>query len=163
MKLMVMVKMCVFHVFFLLFSLQDRCHFFEFFDRLFGDGLLSTSVLLSFEDLLRLLGLYILECSFRGSPTLSETSSLLCPWSLFYLIREGLFSQSLKLLSLPDIMLDLCFKTEEAFIYWFNFTVILWWQRKSLILNYRLNFDTLPLIGVKIKRRRETGPLSDID
>ena len=158
-----MAKMNVCHVFFLVFSLQDRCRFFEFFDRLFGDGLLSSSVLLSFEDLLRLLGLYILECSFRGSPTLGKTSLLLCPWSLFYLIREGLFSQSLELISLPDIMLDLCFKTEEAFIYWFNFTVILWWQRKSLILNYRLNLDTLPLIEIKIKRRRETGPLSDID
>ena len=51
------------------------------------------------------------------------------PWSLFDLIREGLFSRSLESLSLLDIMLDLCFTTEEVFKYWLNFTVILWWQR----------------------------------
>ena len=104
-------------LFLFVFLLEDQCRFFDFFDRLFGEGLLSLSVLLSFEDLLRLLGLLLLGCSFRGSPTLGETSLLLRPWSLFDLIREGLFSLSLEPLSLPDIMLDLCFKTEKAFIY----------------------------------------------
>ena len=56
--------------FLLLFLLLDRCRFFKFFDHFFGEGLLSSSVLLSFEDLLRLLGLFLLGCSFRGSPTL---------------------------------------------------------------------------------------------
>ena len=60
--------------FFLSFLLLDRCRFFDFFDRLFGEGLLSSAVLLSFEDLLRLLGLFLLGYSFRGSPTLSETT-----------------------------------------------------------------------------------------
>ena len=114
--------------FFLFFLFLDRCRFFDFFDRLFGEGLLSSSVLLSFEDLLWLLGLLILGCSFRGSPTLGETSLLLlCFLVLLDLIREGLFSRSLEPLSLSNIMLDLCFKTEEVFIYWLNFTVNLWW------------------------------------
>ena len=56
------------------------------------------------------------RCSFRGSPTLGETYLLLCPWSLFDLIREGLFSRSLEPLSLPNKMVDLCFKTEVCFI-----------------------------------------------
>ena len=117
--------------FFLSFLLLDRCRFFDFFECLFGEGLLSSSVLLSFEELLRLLDLFLLGCSFRGSATLGETLLLLHLWSLFELIREGLFSWSLEPLSLPDVMLDLCFKTEEAFIYWLNFTVILWWQSYS--------------------------------
>ena len=83
----------------------------------FGEDLLSSSVLLSFENLLRLLGLFLLGCSFRGSTTLGETALLLLPSPLFDLIREGLLYRSPELLSLPNIMIDLCFKTEEAFIY----------------------------------------------
>ena len=104
------------YFFFLFFSLLDRCHFFDFFDRLFGEGLLSSSVLLWFEDLLRHLVILLLGCSFRGSPTLGETSLLVRPWSLFDLIREGPFSRSLELLSLFNTMFESCFKTEEAFI-----------------------------------------------
>ena len=96
----------------------------QLFNRLCDEGLLSSSVLLLFEDLLRLLGLFPLWCSF-GFPTLGETSLLLRPWSLFDLIKEGLSSQLLKPLSLPHIMLDLRFKTKEGFIYRLNFTVIL--------------------------------------
>ena len=113
--------------FFLSFLLLDQCLFFDFFDWLFGERLLSSSMLLSFKDVLRLLGLFLLECSFRGFPTLGETSLLLRPWSLFDLIREGLFSWSLNPLSLHNIMRELHFKTEEAFIYWLHVTVILWW------------------------------------
>ena len=39
----------------LFFLFLDRCRFFKFFDRLFGERLLYSSLLLSFEDLLRLL------------------------------------------------------------------------------------------------------------
>ena len=85
--------------FLLFFLLLDRCRFFDFFDRLFGEGLFSSSVFLLLEDLLRLLGLFPLGCSFRGSPRLGETSLLLRPWSLFDLIREGLLSRSLELLN----------------------------------------------------------------
>ena len=67
---------CFFVLFFLLL---DRCCFFNFFDRLFVEGLLYSSVLLSSEDLLRLLGLFLLWCSFNGSPTLDETSLLRRP------------------------------------------------------------------------------------
>ena len=55
---------------FLFFLLPDRCRFFDFSDRLSVEGLLSSSVLLSFEDLLRILGLFLLGCFFNGSPTL---------------------------------------------------------------------------------------------
>ena len=83
--------------FFLFFLLLDRCRLCDFFDRLFGVGFLSSSVLLSFEDLPRLLGIFLLGCSFRATPTLDETSLLLRPWLLFDLIREGLLSLSLSL------------------------------------------------------------------
>ena len=72
--------------------------FLRLFYRIFGERLLSSSVLLSFEDLLQLLGLFLLGCSFNGSPTLGETTLLLRPWTLFNLIREGLLSQLLELL-----------------------------------------------------------------
>ena len=62
---------------FLFFLLPDRCRFFDFSDRLFVEGLLSSSVLLSFEDLLQIVGLFLLGCSFNGSPTLGGTSLLL--------------------------------------------------------------------------------------
>ena len=92
------------------FSFCFSC--FDFYDLLFDEGLLSLSVLLSFEGLLRLLG-----CSLRDYPTLGESSLLLRAWSLFDLIRAGVPSGSLELLSSPDIILDLCFKTKNTFIY----------------------------------------------
>ena len=89
---------------FLFFLLLDRCCFLDFFDRLFDEGILSSSVLLSLEDLLRLSGLFL---------TLGETSLLLRPCSLLDLIREGLFLPSLEPLSLPNIMPDLCLKEDR--------------------------------------------------
>ena len=53
--------------FFLVLLLRDRHRFFDFFDCLFDEGLLSA-MFLSFGDLLRFLSLFLLGCSFRGSP-----------------------------------------------------------------------------------------------
>ena len=114
---------------YILWMIVDRCRFFDLLDRPFSEGLLPPSVLLSLEDLLQLLGLFLSGCSFRGSSTLGETSLLLRSWLLFDLTREGLLSRSLELLSLPDIMLDLSFKTEQAFTCWLGLTETLWWQR----------------------------------
>ena len=102
--------------FFLFFLLRDRCRFFDFFDSFSvrTPFFISASIVPRFTATQ---GLFLLGCSFNGSPTLDETSLLLRPWSLFDLIREGLLSRSLELTSLPGRMLDLCIKTEQAYIY----------------------------------------------
>ena len=92
---------------FSVFLLLDRRRFIDFFDRLLGEGVPSSSVLLSLKGLLRFLGLLLLGCSFRDSLALGEGSLLLRAWSLLDLIRKGLFSQSLEPLSLSDIMFSL--------------------------------------------------------
>lgn len=59
--------------FFLLFLLVYRRRFFDFSDRLFGEGLLFSSILLLLEDFLVLLGHFLLRCSFRGSLALGDS------------------------------------------------------------------------------------------
>ena len=87
----------------------DRCRFFSLFWSSFRG---VTSFFISASIVWRFTA---------GSPILGETSLLLHLWLFFDLIIEGHFSRSLEPVSLPDIMLDLCFKTKEVIMYWLNF------------------------------------------
>ena len=151
-------------LFFLIFLLRDRRLFFNFFDCLSGERLLFLSVLLSLEDLLQLLAHFLLGCSFRGSPVLSESPLLVLPLSLLDLIREWLFYQLLEPLSLPDVMLVLYLKTEEVFIYWLNYTVI--FIIVNVIVDFKLQIElrrSAPDSNKNCKRGRDSGLQSDVD
>ena len=104
--------------FFLFFLLLDWCRFFDFFDRLFDEGLLYSSVLLSFEDLLRLLGLFLLVCSFNYSPTFG--------WHLFAPL-------SLVIIWLHKRGAPLSI-TRTNFITWHNAWLVCWNRRGFFIL-----------------------------
>ena len=143
-------------MFFLFVSLTSRSmSFLRFF---WSD--LSSSVLLSLEDLLRLLGLFLLGCSFRGSLAFGETFLLLCSRSSFDHIKEGLFSRSLEQFSLSDIMLDLYFQTEEAFIYWLNFTVIL--KIEKVIFDFKIHIEFRGSTSDSDKDWKRTGDYAPV-
>ena len=69
------------------FLASSSTSFLQIFNCLFGRELLSSPALLSLEDLLWLSGLFLFGCSFRGSPTLYQTSLLLGPWTLDLIIK----------------------------------------------------------------------------
>ena len=115
------------------------CHFFNFFDLLFGEGLISSLVLLSLEDLLRLWGLFLLRSSFRGSPTCGR--ALFVPLSLVIIWPH----KGRVLLSITRTAFItrhnawLVFWNWRGFYVLFNFVVVLWWQK--VIADFKLHIE----------------------